>query len=96
MYTKLFWSLLGLEFTSFVINQFFYPLGIDDPVINAELAEAYNVTQPFSLEDFTYDNRGLLDVMFDFLSNTSFDGVTVSKYLQHAVNSYVHSNSAIT
>ena len=54
-------------------------LGIADPDLNAELALAYNVTAPFSLEDFTYDNRRLLDVMFDYLSNTTFDGVSVSK-----------------
>ena len=53
-------------------------VGIADPELNTELAEAYNVTPPFTLEDFAYSNRRLLDVMFGHLSNTSFDGLSVS------------------
>ena len=52
--------------------------GIADQALNAELAQAYNVMPPFNLENFTYDSRRLLDVIFDHLGNTSFDGVSVS------------------
>ena len=51
---------------------------IADQDLNAELAQAYNVTPPFTLADFTYDSGRVLDVMFGHLSNTTFDGVSVS------------------
>ena len=47
--------------------------------LNTELAQAYNTgPYPFRLENFTYESDGLLQVMFEHLSSTSFNGITVS------------------
>ena len=54
-----------------------YSSGISDSAINAELVEAYNTTHPFQLQDFTYSNDKLLEIVFSHLENTSFEGVTV-------------------
>ena len=54
--------------------------GIQDPDLNAKLARTYNVTPPFGLEDFTYTNSDLLDIVFQHMTNTSFSGVTVSQF----------------
>ena len=54
-------------------------IGLSDPTIDAELSQAFNTTSPFRIEDFTYNNDRLLDVIFGHLENTSFRGVTVSQ-----------------
>ena len=55
----------------------FFSTGLNDNETNREVAEAFNTTQPFRLEDFTYSNRKLMDIMIGHLSNTSFNGITV-------------------
>ena len=52
----------------------------DDEALNTELAQAYNVTPPFKLQDFNYDSDRLLDVIFGHLERTSFKGLTVRPY----------------
>ncbi len=52
-------------------------LGLNDNDINEEIAQTFNITPPFRLEDFTYSNYKLLEVIFRHLENTSFNGVTV-------------------
>lgn len=53
--------------------------GIDaDQELNQKLANHFNVAPPFGLEDFTYKSSTLLEVISGYLSNTSFDGITVS------------------
>ena len=52
--------------------------GLNDSAVNEELAHAFNMSPPFQLEKFTYNNHKLMDVMFQHLSNTSFNGITVS------------------
>ncbi len=52
--------------------------GLNNRAINEEIAQAYNITPPFRLEDFSYSNDKVLEVVFSHLSNTSFDGFTVS------------------
>lgn len=41
--------------------------------------EALNTTMPFRLEDFDYKYNNVMEIIFDHLRNTSFDGVTVSQ-----------------
>ena len=55
--------------------------GINDSAVNEKLANAFNVTPPFRLEDFTYGSDKLLEIIFQHLSDTSFDGLTVNKEL---------------
>lgn len=52
-------------------------LGLNDDDVNEGIAQAFNITQPFRLEDFTYSNNLLLEIIFRHLENTSFDGITV-------------------
>ena len=52
-------------------------IGLNDSEVNEEVSQAFNVTPPFRLEDFTYTSDKLMELMFDHLSNTSFDGITV-------------------
>ena len=52
--------------------------GLADDVVNEEIVHALNTTPPFKLEDFDYNNHKIMEIMFGHLSNTSFDGVTVS------------------
>ena len=40
--------------------------------------EALNITTPFRLEDFDYRHNNVMEIIFDHLRSTSFDGVTVS------------------
>ena len=56
----------------------YHPIGLDDNAVNEELAQAYSVSPPFRLEKFTYSNHKLMDIMLQYLSNTSFNGITVS------------------
>ena len=60
--------------------------------INEEIAQQFNITPPFRLEDFTYRNRRVRDLVFEHLANTSFDGVTVrprGHNLTQVVSSFV-------
>ena len=59
------------------LSQFLYPLGLNDSMINDDIAQAFNSTTPFRLENFTYSNHKLLEIIFRHLENTSFKGVTV-------------------
>ncbi len=52
-------------------------IGLRDNAVNEEIARAFNITPPFRLEDFTYSNHKLLDVIFGHLENTFFNGITV-------------------
>ena len=52
-------------------------LGLNDSEVNDEITQAFNITPPFRLEDFTYNNHKLMEIMFQHLANTSFDGITV-------------------
>ena len=51
--------------------------GLKDDAVNEEIAQAFNITPPFKLEDFTYNNNKFLEIIFRHLEDTSFDGVTV-------------------
>ena len=53
-------------------------IGINDEELNEELAKEFNVSAPFGLSDFTYNNSRILNTMFEYLSTTSFRGVSVS------------------
>lgn len=53
-------------------------VGLSDNAVNEKIARAFNVTAPFTLENFTYSNDNLLEIIFRHLENTSFDGFTVS------------------
>ena len=48
-----------------------------DPFLNQHLAEAYGVNGTFQIENFTYVNDALTDVIFRQLEDTSFNGITV-------------------
>ena len=48
-----------------------------NPTLNRRLTEAYEVNSPFRVEDFSYSNDALTDVIFNQLEQTSFDGITV-------------------
>ena len=48
-----------------------------DPSLNQHLAEAYGVNGTFQIENFTYRNDALTDVIFRQLEETSFNGITV-------------------
>lgn len=45
--------------------------------MQAELVEAFNVTPPFRVEDFSYANNSLMKIMFRHLNEISFVGLTV-------------------
>ena len=49
-----------------------------NPELNQKLAEVYRVDGSFRIEDFSYTNDALTDVIFNEVERTSFDGVTVS------------------
>lgn len=48
-----------------------------DPFLNQRLAKAYGVNGTFQIENFTYVNDALTDVIFRQLEDTSFNGITV-------------------
>ena len=62
---------------------------ISDPEVNDEIVRTFNLTSPFKLEDFTYTNYKLLEIIFEHLANTSFDGLTV-RWKAQALNFGVH------
>lgn len=51
--------------------------GLSDNAVSEEVAQAFNITPPFRLGDFTYNNNKLVEIIFRHLSSTSFDGITV-------------------
>ena len=55
----------------------FHSLALNDNAVNEEIARTFNITPPFRLEDFTYSNHKLLEIMFRHLEKTSFNGITV-------------------
>lgn len=56
----------------------FLHAGLSDSEVNEKIAQAYRIPSHFELEDFTYENDALLEIIFRHLSNTSFRGFTVS------------------
>ena len=63
----------------FWIYKFSVLIGLHDDGISDEIAQAFNITPPFRLDDFTYSNNLLLEIIFRHLEDTSFNGITVNK-----------------
>ena len=59
------------------MNQYFAIDISADTELNQRLASQFNVPPPFGLEDFTYKNSKLLEVISHYLSEISFNGITV-------------------
>ena len=61
------------------------PVDIDDNETNQQLRMAYELGQnnSFGLNDFSYSSDALLNIIFGHLSNTSFNGITVSMHVQY-------------
>ena len=55
---------------------------LKDEATNEAMAEAFNVTPPFRLENFSYSSDMLVNITFGHMSKTNFSGITVrlSKY----------------
>ena len=43
--------------------------------------QTFNLSSPFKLEDFNYDNYKVLEIIFGHLSETSFHGLTVCRWI---------------
>ena len=68
---------------SFVVY-FFLDLKSNDTLSRlAWEAEGISNTQPFRLENFTYDNDIIMNTMFGNLQQSDFTGITVSDTLSH-------------
>ena len=48
-----------------------------NPSLNEHLADSYGVNGTFQIENFTYENDALTDMVFRQLEDTSFNGITV-------------------
>ena len=55
-----------------------YNVGLNDSAINEDIVQAIGTDSPFRLEDFSYDNYKVLEIMFEHLQNTMFDGLSVN------------------
>ena len=53
-------------------------VGLNDSAINEDIVQAIGTDSPFRLEDFSYDNYKVLEIMFEHLQNTMFDGLSVN------------------
>ena len=56
---------------------YFLCVDLDDTMTNERIAESFNLAPPFSIEEFSYSNDELLEVIFEHIENISFDGITV-------------------
>ena len=50
---------------------------VDNSLLNGRLAEAYGVNGSFEIQNFTYQNDALTNLIFSNIENTSFGGITV-------------------
>jgi len=51
--------------------------------LNDEAKEEAGLTSPFQIENFTYNNSAVVDVLFSYLQRTQFQGITVGYMACH-------------
>ena len=84
---------MWLAFVSLSYNTFYLPTDIKD---NFELSERLKdfeadlrlpANVPFTLQHFSYNNTGVLELVYGHLNRTNFSGITVSIYYNlHGTN----------
>ena len=70
-------------------------LGLGDNTINEEITQAFNITPPFRLENFAYNNEKLLEIIFGHLHNTSYTGLTVKSYRLLPLQGKLHRGAGV-
>lgn len=50
---------------------------ITNESVNEELAREFKINSSFRLEDFAYSSETFMEIIFNNLANTEFDGITV-------------------